>query len=77
MGLLNTESFPRPWRGGEDVPVPHGKSHPFTATFLGQRVKGSVLAEVHHCLFQSQFQALEYFSEGLLCLCRKRWCLVK
>lgn len=59
------------------MPVPYGKSHPFTATLLGQRVKDAALAEVHHSLFQSPFQALQYFSGGLLCLCRKCWCLVK
>lgn len=36
---------------GEDVPVPYGKSHPFTETLLGQRVKCAALAEIHHSLF--------------------------
>lgn len=74
---LNTDSFPCPWREGEDVPMPCRKSQSFTAASLGHRVKDAALAEVHHSLFQPQFQSLQYFSEGLGRLCRKYWCLVK
>lgn len=73
---LNTDSHTCSCRG-EDVPMPYGKSHSFTAALLGHSVKGAALAEVHHSLFQPQFQALQYFSEGLLRLCRKCWCLMK
>ena len=74
---LNTDSPLCPWREGEDMAMPYGKSHSFTAMLLGHRVKGTALAEVHYSLFQPQFQALQHFSEGLLCLCRKCWCIVK
>lgn len=62
---------------GEVVPMPYGKSHLITESLLGRGVKGSSLTEVHHSQFQHQFQALECFYGGLLCLCRKCWCPVK
>lgn len=56
---LNTDSLTSPWREGENVPMPYGKSHSFTATWLGHGVKGAALAKVHHSLFQPQFHALQ------------------
>lgn len=68
---LSTDSLISPWREGEDVPMPYGKSHSFTATWLWHRVKGATLAKVHHCLYQPQFHPLQSLFLKIYLACAK------